>query len=595
MKNLLFFICIWVVPFICEAQITISPLSSDREPICPGQVIAYSLKTNGNSSLPASTCTISWVALNGRFVDFPGQPRSVIGKNLFSVNVAWDDDYHGGNLTVSYSCPDNSSGDLASADYAISTFFGQPVSEFADFAGSVHQTGSINIPYCVTSSVYVYVDHIYMNNTGGVGQATLVEAKYLFTLPCGWQEVGTNRTGQISTTVNGITIAPIPGPTAGFVSGSVRVVGQNPLLCGSSTQAGTIALNRTGAGPTLSISPSTYTGPYCGNRNPLTFIAPNFSCGIPYSWTIPSGWTISSSSSNSIVLIPTGTSVDGGATVKASLALCSGPLNYTYVLPSFTKPQISGPSVICSSSPLSISNIQTSTITWVVDHPEILQVDASGNAIRNGNASGRVNLQASSPVCDVSTDSFSIYVGIPDVPATVVGNSSPNIGYTEFYYVPGISDGTTGITWRLPRNGNGCNPYCWSLNRLNSTTSIFVNVGTTPGYLQAIATNSCGSGGASSIFISPIGVPGCNPCQSPINIPQPPNPNPADKELHVGLGDSENEKEVILISDKEEKIVDVLTSEHNITIPVSTLREGVYYLQILSDGQELRHRVVIKH
>ena len=226
------------------------------------------------------------------------------------------------------------------------------------------------------------------------------------------------------------------------------------------------------------------------------------------------------------------------------------------------------------------------SISWTSSNPSGFQIDASGLATRFSNFSGAVTITATvTGGCGTMTISSSVYVGIPDRPGPVTGNTSPNVGYTEFYFSSPPATGATSYDWILPYNSG------WSIDHYNDILSIFAIVGSGQGFVQAVSRNACGTGGAAKLYVTPVGNGGCNPCQIVIN----PNPNPADKDLHVGLGEGKEEKKVSLINSSQETVISLVTFETTIVLPTSALPEGVYYLRITRNDQMFEHRIVIKH
>jgi len=172
------------------------------------------------------------------------------------------------------------------------------------------------IPLCSTNSVGLVVGHLYIKNTGGVGQPPLTEVDYNWNLPDGWAEYGTGNTGSITTSLNFLTIVPISSK-----GGTVSVKGTvNTSSCTATSPSNTasIVINRT---PTVSITPPIgYIGAACGVVDPITFSVNTVSCATKYEWILPQGWS-GTSSTNTITITPSGS---GGGQLKSIITLDIG-------------------------------------------------------------------------------------------------------------------------------------------------------------------------------------------------------------------------------------------------------------------------------
>ena len=179
-----------------------------------------------------------------------------------------------------------------------------------------------------------------------------------------------------------------------------------------------------------------------------------------------------------------------------------------------------------------------------------------------------------------------IWIGTADTPGSITGNATPNVGYTETYSTSFAAPGASYHNWIFPYGQ--CSP-CWSLYSQNSNLSISAIVGSSQGWLQVVAMNNCGAGGAAKLYVTPTGNGGCNPCQIAIN------PNPANKELHVGSGDADGVKEIMLYNSSQNKVLHIFTSEKTTILSTEALPEGLYYIHLISNGKEIQDRVLIKH
>ncbi|MFN8323707.1 MAG: T9SS type A sorting domain-containing protein [Chitinophagales bacterium] len=203
-----------------------------------------------------------------------------------------------------------------------------------------------------------------------------------------------------------------------------------------------------------------------------------------YSWTVPSVATTQglirvkdfanaslidqSNSVFAISVLATPGTITGSATAcegssqTYSIALVSGATSYTWTLPA-------------GWSGSSTSN----TISVIA-----------------GSASGNISVVANNTCGSSSASTKAVTVSpLPATPGSIsTTNSSPCTGNTVTYSIAAVS-GATSYSWILPSGFSGS----------STTTSIAVLIGANPGVIQVSANNSCGSGGVSSLTVTPNG------------------------------------------------------------------------------------------
>ena len=172
--------------------------------VCP-DVTLYSVSIPTN----IGACKITWEATNG----------SINGRNdLKDVSVTWKDTPGAtAILKVTFSgCESGNPNEGVSSSLSelILSVKGQAFSS---------SNSPVNVDYCNTKTVNIYVPHMWVQGTGGIAQPPLQEVVYSWTLPPGWYADG----NVYNTSINGITIHPtscaVPGTGGGRHQRPVRL------------------------------------------------------------------------------------------------------------------------------------------------------------------------------------------------------------------------------------------------------------------------------------------------------------------------------------------------------------------------------------
>lgn len=404
--------------------------------ICPGA------STNYLISYPAgyTTCSISWSIIKGSG-NFNGS------STIPSVDVTWDDQKPNKvtiQAVVKYL---SGSGSCTSPETTTLTFTHTLRSVFGEL---ITAAAIPTIPYCA-AGINVSVDHMYIKNTGGISQPPLAEVNnYQWTIPAGWKESVTNKTGTIYTTINAVSIEPTAGGNCS-AGGNIFVRG----IAGLSSCAGFLVSQSNSKTITISRNPSFvisasggYTGQHqCGQTTPITFSVPSLDCAISYSWNFPSGWS-GSSTSNTIVLTPGGgVNVVGPITVTTSInnglcTLSSTPFQITY-----NSPYISVAPTICSGGTnLTLNNVSPNTsVTWSVSNNlKINSGQGTPNAVvaaLTSSTSGTATIDAILNCPNTVVPTKSVWSGVPNAPGPFIVDPSPMCVFQfssgTINYVPG--------------------------------------------------------------------------------------------------------------------------------------------------------------
>ena len=342
-------------------------------------------------------------------------------------------------------------------------------------------------PAAITGSASVCAGTIQTYSVAAVAGAT----SYIWSLPNGW--TGSSTGTSIST-------------TAATTGGNISVTATNS--CGASAAATFAVTVTTSPAPPASIT---------GNSAVCSGTAQAYAtAAVPgatsYTWTLPSGWT-GSSTTNSISTT-SGTS-GGTVTVKANNACGSSTaasiqVNITAAAP--TQPaSISGATVVCpgTTQTYTASSVAgAGSYNWTI--PSGWSGTSSTNSINvtSGSTGGIISVTASNGCGTSAAQTLNVSTGgtAPAAPGTItVSGGSANVcsGETRTYSV--VATSGVSFTWVAPagatiNNGQGT----------NSVTISFSTSFSSPGTLSVTATNSCGTGPASTLVIqkNTISTPG---------------------------------------------------------------------------------------
>jgi len=188
--------------------------------------------------------------------------------------------------------------------------------------------------------------------------------------------------------------------------------------------------------------------------------------------------------------------------------------------------------------------------------------------------------------------SRNIWVGTPAaISGSVSGPSSPTVGSIVTYSInASLPNGAGDYKWVIPYNLGGglCQGDCWQLIS-DWGNSIRVKVGSTPGYVQVMGENACGTGGSRNMYITPSGGGGGIPQQ------QMAYPNPSSEGVYtVNLTrDIEGSSEILIFDEIHSgkisfkvhdetgnTILESKVTEEVITVDLSNQNKGTYYLRI---------------
>lgn len=256
-----------------------------------------------------------------------------------------------------------------------------------------------------------------------------------------------------------------------------------------------------------------------------------------------------------------------------------------------TIPSISGTGLVCTSQQFAIQNpIAGSTTTWSSNNSG-LTISSTGLATRQNNFNGQVTITASiSSSCEPFNLTRKVTVGTP-IPNGILG---PNYNLCHgrgdnngsgVYYVTNPMEGVS-YSWRVIQN-NG------QIKLAGSGISTTLDGFRYPLGYHTLQVRSFSCGNYSSWYGSTFGVVSCGSSSRNALYP---NPTSDEFTLDTGLDSVSIESiSVSMFNSSQEMVYKNITTESKITIPVSNLPEGTYYLIITNKEGIIQKRVIVKH
>lgn len=277
-----------------------------------------------------------------------------------------------------------------------------------------------------------------------------------------------------------------------------------------------------------------------------------------------------------------------------------GKVNIYKALLETTKDFVQGPGLLCSTSSYSLQNLPAgyTASSWTVTPTRLFTGNTSGVGSSatlspyHTSTSGQATIifTVTTP-CGTIKIPKTFWVGKPAVPGTITGNTAPGPGSLTPYYINSLPAGATSMTWSLPYCVGCSQP--WSFYSGQTDILMTANVGNSDGYVQAMGTNACGTGGASLLYVTTNGP--CNPCPRMY-------PNPVSNEMTLEWMDSEgfvmtddiDSYQVSLYNAVGGIILTETANKPSITIDLSQLKNGFYYLHIENKDGLIRKQIRVE-
>ena len=544
---------------------------------CPDEEVTFEVRTDGEQQ---TGCNYLWTVSNGQIVGL---------NNRQQVKVKFSNIAGTATLSVTLTNCTSATNTTATRTYAIRSLAGRvPTNARANPA---------SLAFCSTSSMFLAVDVMFLNNTGGTtGIPQLRADGYEWELPDGWSASGTS--GTVRTPTEFVNIAPDNGCRGGSVT--VRAF----MNCTSGRKySSTATIPLTRPSPALSVTaPVGYTGPSCGKIDPVVFTVTPMSCATSYTWVVPPGWVQTSNNQptpiittgNSIMLTPSGGAADAGiinvtANLNCNTQILAVPRTLT-----FSPPVINSPAAICfGGNTVTMTGIAPGvSVQWAVSPnlsivsgqgSAILQIKAMNNQIRE---TGTINAAVTCPNTTVPTKN--VWVGMPNQIADILkGSGAIAIGATVPFSIHDPSNPNTGpVTYDWDVTGGY---FAWiDLHAWTTITEPYL-------VLYAGSRNACGSLGMISRGWSIENPGGCPPgeiCEMSI-FPNPSSETVMLKSNVVGEG---GKIQQVLLRDSFGLIrYSKGVSAFQFTIPVDKLDDGIYTLTYTIGGRTKTRQIVIRH
>ncbi|MFM7430084.1 MAG: T9SS type A sorting domain-containing protein, partial [Flammeovirgaceae bacterium] len=260
------------------------------------------------------------------------------------------------------------------------------------------------------------------------------------------------------------------------------------------------------------------------------------------------------------------------------------------------KPTITGPSLICSSGTFGLQDQPTGTsISWSSSFATGLAINATtGFSTRQNNFNGQVIITATiTSACGNVVFTKNVTVGTP-TPAGIIGPDYDLCRDRGSPYVIGtysIDNPLPAVTyqWQVVTSSGQISPAGSGISTDLSGARYPLGCHTI-----RVRSNSCST--FSPWYESTFCVIDC--ALRSFNNSQALYPNPASDEVIVILGSDSLESQVHsveLVNNYQEVVYKKTTEKSQITIPVSKLPEGTYFLSIQNKEGILQRRVLIKH
>ncbi|MDP3929514.1 MAG: SBBP repeat-containing protein [Bacteroidota bacterium] len=292
---------------------------------------------------------------------------------------------------------------------------------------------------------------------------------YLWTLPSGWNFIGTNNTNAISTNIGNI---------AGNVNLSVQAIN---LGCSSVVRTLSVNVNLTPQIGSISGLTNTCAG---ANQN-YSVSATN---AVSYTWTLPSGWT--GSSSTNIINITFNEVADTLRVIANGGGGCNSVQQKRFINVQTSPPQpiISGLTQVCSSqfeiyrvSKLSSISSYTWTVPsgWDMSPSNGISADTIMLIRPTNGLAGSITVKATSSNGCVGADRIMnipvISTVIPSAPAAIMGDNAFCKDVNKTYSIQAVG-GATGYNWTIPSG--------WSIVSGQNTTNLTVLPSSNTGTIQ---------------------------------------------------------------------------------------------------------------
>lgn len=292
-------------------------------------------------------------------------------------------------------------------------------------------------------------------------------------------------------------------------------------------------------------------------------------------------------------------------TISHKGTLVGSSQNYSLIVTGLSNIEISGSSIICNSTneTFTLTN-STPPVSWQVSSK--LQIVSSSNTqvtvkAINSSASGSGYVKAITANTTIQKD---VWVGKPKLTsASISGSTNVNCNGIQIYkYNCGIS-GAESTRWEVSLQFD-------DVSSVNNKTLFADPTNKGSGYVTFVASNACGE----AIFCKPVNVNGFSCGADNINFPNAyscggsgpgpfsfrVSPNPSNSVIDITLKNADDKASKQINDITELRLYDftgnilIQKKDRNLkSIDVSMMKEGMYYLEIISSDAKEIHRIIV--
>lgn len=578
---------------------------------CPGELKVYT------GSGWNSCQNLTWTITHGK-IRHPVTLAEVTSLTGFSeVTIKWDDVPNTGKLRFTATCDGESV--FVEKSFEIRSLTGR-------IPANIRKNPNLN--FCETTSVRVFVDVMFLNNTGGTTNIQPQQRAdgYEWAIPAGWTHNG-SATTPVRTVEEFIDITPIDG----CKGGSITVKAFKNCTSGRkySASSASLSLNRP-IGPNLQ-KPAGYTGPKCGDTNPVVFTATNIPCATNYRWTATgTQWKDAqgtlgpwNTATNTITLFPSGTPSDQGI-IAADIVLPCATLTQTFSAV-YSNPPLPSPSYTTNSPQLLCTNSSGAvTVNSVAGAATYSWYTTGGAAFING-----IQTSESNPVVTSATNitlstpnlrgaGYKIYLNVIANRASA-GCAGSNIIVREVWLGRPANVGTIAQGLDNPppyyvcpnntyqfnafdfENITSVTTYSWytygnhMITSYNGTGNITANITTGNNvdntYVSVRSQNTCGNApNWTDALLQLGGTCGCGGFECMFSI----SPNPSSDYVEVNYsGEESPDFEIGMYNENGKMIYSNRIKQKKNKIDVRGIMPGIYILKIASKKESTEKRIKI--
>ncbi len=371
--------------------------------------------------------------------------------------------------------------------------------------------------------------------------------------------------------------------------------------------------------PTFALSPTSISIG-CGDTNPRTFsvTASNIpaNANVYYNWFAP-GWSgLNGATGNTVILSPaSATILPSTVNVVPYLnGVAQNTISCAVNRAAFTSSaRIIGPPALCSTATYTLGPLPSNVIVtnWDIQNANNVTMSATSGPTTTLTMNGSGTIQLIATIANqcgqtLVLPTVTIFVGRLPSPLSLIGPTTVRTGALARYQAS-VVPGATSYEWFLPYPYDTVPVFDyfgqnWAKTELGSSErsiSVFTGYAGTPGLIQVVAVNACGSGGARMLSVTHgVGGGGAIP-----RLSQPQKifdtqifPNPTSDVLQINLkSDFSNKKIVATLYDmlgRQLLEIDVLNSKA--LLNVEDLPSGNYILKLKSNIDVESHQITIK-